>query len=734
MKIFGKTLSIFLAVLLIFPLTGSVSAAESSLPAGEVRELYPGVMQTSYSLPSSSTYGLQKFTMVEFDPKQSDLYFDVTCGRGAANLLTTVSQTVKNFNQNNGEGKTAIAAVNGDMWTVSYAHSRVEGSGTSFLGYSDAVVKKALSLPFGYTVYDGEIISSQNIEQETPYSGVFQSFAIADDGTPLLGCILMDINILNKTRPTKIKADGLNRLPANNALVVYTDKGPTSNYCLDDAYEVVIDFDTDYTVFHGETVTGRVTSISKPNESRSSMTENRMILTARGSRISDISGIEVGDKIELSFSVFDQMGNTAMWYTVRNAVGGHMPIIINGVSQNMADSTRYPASILGIKADGKVVMLTADGRQSGYSVGFRISMLDELCQELGIVTAFLLDGGGSATMVVDDGDGGYELANRPSDKFSDGTYGKERTVLNSVILSYGPSVEKEISATDISVTPSEISASVGETVSLQAKITPSVATNQTVTWTSANPEIAVVSQSGVVQMISAGNTTVTAQTSNHIVTSIPVTVLDNTPDPGDQPDPPEPPIYEFPFGDVAEDAWYYGAVDYAYKNNLIKGTSETTFEPDVAMTRAMFVQLAANMSGITDTEEYPQTPFTDTASDGWYKTAVAWAYSNSLVLGTSDTTFEPNTAITREQMCVFLMKYAQFMEVVPELDNTKKAFFDDDEISEWAKDAVYYCQKAGFVSGVGDNRFNPKGTASRAEVATLFTNFHKSFVQNSSGD
>ncbi len=734
MKTFGKTLSIFLAILLTFPLTGSVSAAESSLPVNEVRELYPGVVQTSYSLPSSSTYGLQKFTTVEFNPTQPDLYFDVTCGREKVNLLTTVSQTIKNFNQNNGEGKTAIAAVNGDMWTVSYAHSRVEGSGTVYGGCSDAVVKKSLSLPRGYTVYDGEIICSQHMVQETPYEGVFQSFAIADDGTALLGCISLDISILNKTRPTKIKADGLNRLPANNALVVYTDKGPASNYCLDDAYEVVIDFDTDYTVFHGETMTGVVTAISKPNEARNAMAENRMILTARGSRISDISGIEIGDKIKLSFSVSDEMGNTAMWQTVRNAVGGHMPIIINGVSQNMADSTRYPASILGIKADGKVVMLTADGRQSGYSVGFRISMLDELCQELGIVTAFLLDGGGSATMVVDDGDGGYELANRPSDKFSDGTYGKERTVLNSVILSYGPSAEKEISATDISVTPSEITASRGEIVSLRASITPSVATNQTVTWTSANPEIAVVSQSGVVQMISAGSTTITAQTSNHIVTSIPVTVLDTSTDPGDQPDSPKPPSFEFPFDDVAEDAWYYDAVDYAYQNNLIKGTSETTFEPDVSMTRAMFVQLAANMSGITDAEEYPQTPFVDTAPDGWYKAAVAWAYSNSLVLGTSDTTFEPNSAITREQMCVFLMKYAQFMEFIPELDNTKKAFADDNEISEWAKDAVYYCQKAGFVSGVGDNRFNPTGTASRAEVATLFANFHKAVVQNSSVD
>ena len=726
MNRFGKAISVLLAVLLIFPLAGSVSAADGEITGGKVQELYPGVKHTSYSLPSSSTYGLQKFSTVEFDPKQPDLYFDVTSGKGTANQLVTVSQTIQNFNQNNNEGKTAIAAVNGDMWTVAYAHSRVLGSGTTYGGYSDAVVKKSLTLPRGYTVYGGEIICSQHMIQETPYEGVFQSFGIADDGTALLGCISLDISIRNQTQNNSLKADGLNRLPANDALVLYTDKGPTSNYCLDDAYEVVLDFDSDYTVFHGESVVGTVTSISKPGESRSGIQANRMILTARGNRIADISGMKVGDKIQIDFSVTDSMGNTEMWRTMRNAIGGHMPIVINGVSQNLADNTRYPTSILGIKADGKVVMLTADGRQSGYSVGFRISMLDELCQELGIVTAFLLDGGGSATMVVSDGSGGYTLSNRPCDKFSDGSYGKERTVVNSVILSYGPNSNKEIPVTGISVSPSKVTAYTGSTTSLRAVITPSVATNQTITWTSANSQIASVSQSGVVQMIAPGTTVITATTNNGLSFDISVTVREKT----QEPDPDDPPQPDFPFEDVSEDSWYYEAVDYAFRNSLFQGTTETTFEPNTPMTRAMFVQLAANMSDVSDSDEYPRPPFKDTVPNAWYSIAVAWAYSNELVLGTSETTFEPNTAITREQMCVFLMKYAKYIKFEPELDESKEVFSDNAEISAWAKDAVAYCQKAGFVSGVGGNRFNPQGTASRAEVAMLFTNFHRAFIQN----
>lgn len=137
--------------------------------------------------------------------------------------------------------------------------------------------------------------------------------------------------------------------------------------------------------------------------------------------------------------------------TVTNCVGGHMPIVINGdvVQSMLTNNVNYPTSILGIKADGKVVMLTSYGRQksTGYSVGMKISDLHSLCSDLGIVTAFLLDGGGSASMSVTDGEGGYELTGRPCDKDKNGNYGKERAVVNSVILSYGTPQKMRMSLT-----------------------------------------------------------------------------------------------------------------------------------------------------------------------------------------------------------------------------------------------------------------------------------------------
>lgn len=441
-----KTLSALLAVILGL---SSSAIATSSVTAdayytdtptldGEtsrtVTYLYDGVTRTDYVLDSSSKYRRQAFSTVEFDPAQDDLYFDVTGGGTYANALTTTTNTVKTFNRTNADGKVALAAVNGDMWMMSGYHVRVEGKNHSYGGYSDSVVTKAITLPRGFTMYDGEIICTTNMELETPYEGTFQSFGISSDGEALLGNIIVTTTVENTTRGTTASADGINRLPANNALVMYTDKGYASTYCLSDALEIVIDCSYDYTVKDGAIVTGKVTAVSEPGTARQSMKDNRIILTARGTKTSLLSSYKVGDTVKIGVSIADEYGNTAKWRTVTNCVGGHMPIVIDGVSQGLGNSTNYPTSILGIKENGNVVMLTSWGRRgSTYSYGLFIYQLDELCEELGIKTAFLLDGGGSATMVAET-DSGYELTGRPCDSGD-----TERAVINSVILSVGPS-------------------------------------------------------------------------------------------------------------------------------------------------------------------------------------------------------------------------------------------------------------------------------------------------------
>lgn len=431
-----KKLSFILALsvtICALSVLGVFASASSAKLDGEidkkVTSLYNGVTKTYYSLSADSEFGLQKFWTVEFDPMQSDLYFDVVGGGDYATTLKTVSSTVNAFAKNNAD-KTPIAAVNGDLWMVTYAHARVEGKGTVYKNCSDPVVKKSMTLPRGFNMYGGEIITSSHIPLETPYEGDFYSFGVTDDGTAVLGNPKVTVKVSDKTQNTSFNADGINRLPANNAIIMYTDRGAASSCALDEAWEIVVDCGNDYTVRHGSVISGKVTAITKAGETKLAMKKNRLIFTVRGTKLSKIDSVKVGDSIEVSVSVSDKMGNDEIWQNMSNCVGGHIPVIVNGVKKNVSDKTAYPMSVLGIKGDGKVVMLTNDGRQSGYSTGIKISKLQDLCEDLGIVTAFILDGGGSAAMVTLE-DGKYKLQNRPSD-------GSERSVVNTVILSYGP--------------------------------------------------------------------------------------------------------------------------------------------------------------------------------------------------------------------------------------------------------------------------------------------------------
>ena len=177
-----------------------------------------------------------------------------------------------------------------------------------------------------------------------------------------------------------------------------------------------------------------------------------------------------------------------------------------------------------------------------------------------------------------------------------------------------------------------------------------------------------------------------------------------------------------PFTDVPGDAWYTPYVSFAVRHSLFNGTSATTFSPNMAMSRAMFVQLFANLDGV-NLSAYTSTPFDDAPLSAWYGPAVAWAAQNSVVNGTSATTFAPDNEITREQMCVMIVNYAKYKKLELTAAKDDVSFSDAADISDWAREAVDICAKAGIINGKDGGIFDPQGTASRAEVATLMTNF-----------
>ncbi|MDR0905056.1 MAG: S-layer homology domain-containing protein [Oscillospiraceae bacterium] len=192
------------------------------------------------------------------------------------------------------------------------------------------------------------------------------------------------------------------------------------------------------------------------------------------------------------------------------------------------------------------------------------------------------------------------------------------------------------------------------------------------------------------------------------------------------------------FTDVPADAWFYAAVDYAYKNGLFSGTSATTFSPNTEMTRGMFVTVLGRLAGIDisaggdaepdDVEEpeenEPAVPqFTDVAEDAYYAPYVAWAAESEIVLGYSDGTFKPNQSVTREQMAALMFRY----EVWQGNDTTvsaaaAEAMPDYNKVAEWAQESIRWAVANKIING-SDGKLLPQDTATRAQVAQIIMNY-----------
>ncbi len=181
------------------------------------------------------------------------------------------------------------------------------------------------------------------------------------------------------------------------------------------------------------------------------------------------------------------------------------------------------------------------------------------------------------------------------------------------------------------------------------------------------------------------------------------------------------------FVDV-EQTWYTEYVNYAYTYGIFKGNPDGTFKPLANITRAEFVQVLANITGVDTSNKQIITKFSDVVAGDWFAPAVKWANDNGIVAGYGEQ-FKPTANITREQMCVMIVNYAKFKGITLKAVEPKEVFIDDSLISSWAKDAVYACQMADIVNGKGEGRFDPAGTGLRAEASVIFTKFHKAYLR-----
>lgn len=183
----------------------------------------------------------------------------------------------------------------------------------------------------------------------------------------------------------------------------------------------------------------------------------------------------------------------------------------------------------------------------------------------------------------------------------------------------------------------------------------------------------------------------------------------------------EAPVSGLPFGDVKSADWFYNDVKYVYEKGMMAGTAADVFAPNATTTRAMIVTILYRLEGspaVTGT-----SAFVDVPAGQWYTDAVNWAAANQIVKGTSATTFAPNDSITREQMAAILYRYAQYKgyDVTKKADLS--GYSDNSQVSAYAKDALAWANAAKLINGVTNTTLAPQGNATRAQVSAILHRF-----------
>ena len=183
-----------------------------------------------------------------------------------------------------------------------------------------------------------------------------------------------------------------------------------------------------------------------------------------------------------------------------------------------------------------------------------------------------------------------------------------------------------------------------------------------------------------------------------------------------------PSISELPFVDIDADAWYYNSVKYVYKNNIIYGISDDKFSPNTNLTRGNLVTILWRMEGSKTV--IGELKFNDVKPGVYYYEAVKWAEKNNIINGYTETEFGPNNNIKREQLATILMNYAKYKkkDTTKRADLTK--YIDSSKVSSYAKEAVSWAIATKIISGkVNYTKIDPFGKATRAETAAMIENY-----------
>ena len=178
--------------------------------------------------------------------------------------------------------------------------------------------------------------------------------------------------------------------------------------------------------------------------------------------------------------------------------------------------------------------------------------------------------------------------------------------------------------------------------------------------------------------------------------------------------------------DVCENQWYYDYVEYVYAEGLMKGMSDYKFGPNTTVSRAMVAQVLYRMAGEPEFEN--TCALKDIPKGAWYETAVQWAASEGIVKGYTNSTFQPNRAVTREELVTMFYRFADYLGYNVNKADSLSAFKDADKIQNYAKDAMKWAVSVGLINGMDNGKLEPRSNSLRCQLAAILYRFNESQV------
>lgn len=171
------------------------------------------------------------------------------------------------------------------------------------------------------------------------------------------------------------------------------------------------------------------------------------------------------------------------------------------------------------------------------------------------------------------------------------------------------------------------------------------------------------------------------------------------------------------FSDLGKYPWAKREIELLAGKGIIKGRTETAFDPAAPVTRAEFAALLTRLLNLEGRSS--SYPFTDVESQKWYADEVAAAYNSGVITGRSADKFDPDGLITRQEMAAMIARVL-FREGYRPADEAELLIFGDaDDIAAWAKKAVSTALREGIIQGMGDKTFKPRAKATRAQAAVM---------------